>query len=331
MADTKIEWAKKVWNPTTGCTHASAGCDHCYAVRLTKRLAAMGQGKYQGLINPGKEHFNGVVNTWDDELTKPLRWKKPTQIFVNSMSDLFHKGVPFEFVDKVFAVMALCPQHTFMVLTKRADRMEEYITQADTEQLHWLGRYKILGLSHFGERVTWPLPNVLLGISVENQKAADERHHHLARLHDQGWTTFWSAEPLIGEVSISQACRSRDLFGSEGLSWVICGGESGMGARPMHPEWARSLRDQCQSYGISYFFKQWGSWRCPQEGEFYDTSKGRSGRPPAFLVADNGEYGCYRETSGPNSVPMIQVGKHRAGRLLDGREWNELPEVRSGA
>lgn len=126
---TSIEWTDATWNPTTGCTRVSAGCDHCYAVPMTRRLAGMGQKKYQGLV--GKGHFNGVVKCHEDALKIPLRWRKPRRVFVNSMSDLFHPAVPFDFIDKVFAVMALCPQHTFQVLTKRPERMAEYLSDPD--------------------------------------------------------------------------------------------------------------------------------------------------------------------------------------------------------
>lgn len=310
MADTRIEWADKVWNPVTGCTRASAGCDNCYAVQMSKRLASMGQRKYQGLVNPGKSHFNGVVRTWRDELNKPLRWKKPTRIFVNSMSDLFHENVPSIFIDEVFSVMGLCRQHTFMVLTKRADRMEEYI----------LAEHPL-----YGNRVPRPLPNVLLGISVESQEMADKRHGHLARLHDQGWRTFWSAEPLLGAVSIAEACYGGGrLPESEGfgLDWVICGGESGKDARPMHPDWARRLRDECQAARVPFLFKQWGEWLPSDHFQ----------RDPEYIRWSNNEgIGlCITEAPGFTHIrsEMFRVGKKAAGRLLDSRVWNEFPEVR---
>lgn len=225
----KIEWTDETWNPTTECTRVSAGCDNCYAVKMTNRLATMAatKEKYGGLINEGKDHFNGVVKCHEDELSKPMRWRKPRKIFVNSMSDLFHEGVPFEFVDKVFAVMALCPQHTFQILTKRPERMAEYLSTNVGHRIYqncistWLddGKDGFLGKAwdqvsdlagvsvkggHF-EIMAWnlPLPNVWLGTSVENQKTADERIPHLLRC--PAVVRFLSCEPLLGEVDLLRA------------------------------------------------------------------------------------------------------------------------------
>lgn len=283
-----IEWTDCTWNPVSGCTRVSAGCDNCYAVPMTNRLEAMGQAKYAGLTvlnGKGDRHFNGVVRCHDDALEVPLRWRKPRRIFVNSMSDLFHRDVPFEFVDKVFAVMALCPQHTFQVLTKRPERMAEYLADLARRVQEWNGgegepeEYLIQRLCDETDQVEvaepchrwlntynarnlgWPLPNVWLGTSIENQDAADKRIPHLLKC--SAAVRFLSAEPLLGPLDLSAFFGGEyaTATGSEpnynfGISWCIVGGESGHGARPMDIEWARSIRDQCQAAGVPFFMKQ---------------------------------------------------------------------------
>jgi protein gp37 len=283
---------------------------------MTKRLEAMGQEKYAGLVNPGKGHFNGVVKCHEDELTKPLRWRTPRRVFVNSMSDLFHEKVPFDFIDEIFAVMALCAQHQFQLLTKRPKRMAQYLVQATStdnlqEEMDRL-TLKVEGepfaYNQIADGGQWPLPNVWLGTSVENQEAADERIPHLLRC--PAAVRFLSCEPLLGPVDLSgwMETLDRKAAGDEGLAdgptlverlhQVIVGGESGPGARPMHPDWARSLRDACAASGVAFFFKQHGEW---------------------IAIEDVGR------------VAFQRVGKKRAGRLLDGREWNEYPdEARRG-
>lgn len=270
---TGIEWTQATWNPVSGCTRASAGCDHCYSVTMTNRLAGMGQAKYAGLtvVNPkGDRHFNGVVRTHDDALEVPLRWKKPRRIFVNSMSDLFHKDVPFEFIDKVFAVMALCPQHTFQVLTKRPERMAEYLNYDDRDVMiqdaidNWLGRDIPLD--------SWPISNIWLGTSTEDQAAADLRIPHMLRC--PAAVRFISAEPLLGPIELGQLPSTKwppidALHGTIGsdcqidrherLHWVIVGGESGKGARPCNVAWVRSIVEQCKAAGVACFVKQLGA------------------------------------------------------------------------
>jgi protein gp37 len=287
-------WKKgKTWNPITGCTRVSAGCDHCYAYTLTKRLAGMGQEKYKGLC--GKGHFNGVIKTHDDALSIPLRRKKPTTWFVNSMSDLFHEGVPFEFVDKVFAIMALCPQHTFQILTKRPERVAEYLRDRDwCEAANWAHDKFIRRLDgplYLAGEIVPPLPNVWLGTSVENQEAADARIPHLLRC--PAAVRFLSLEPLLGEIDFGDGteygpnsaecggcgwCGDPDFTkgeyhcprcgpGSEGfmwdsnlsmIHWVITGGESGPGARPCNVDWIRNIIKQCKDAGVACFVKQLG-------------------------------------------------------------------------
>lgn len=229
MAETAIEWTNKTWNPVAGCTRASEGCDHCYAATMTRRLEAMGQADYAGLTTA--KHFNGVVRTLPHKLDQPLKWRKPRMVFVNSMSDLFHKDVPFEFIDAVFGLMAACPQHTFQVLTKRADRMAEWCVRI--KSLGGIGAYirstsgrdllrGIFGAVQLTEVVNgktvrantdpWmqvmngaacnmgpgPLSNVWLGVSVENENA-EWRIHELAKC--DAAVRFVSAEPLIGPLN----------------------------------------------------------------------------------------------------------------------------------
>lgn len=253
-SNSSIEWTEATWNPVTGCTRVSRGCDNCYAVTMTRRLAAMGQEKYQDLINPGKGHFNGRIKLHEDALSIPLKRRKPTTYFVNSMSDLFHKDVPFAFVDRVFAVMALCPQHTFQILTKRPERMAEYIT-GQGGVYHVQGRIQAGMFAHASQfpKWEWPLPNVWLGTSVEDQDAANERIPHLLRC--PAAIRFLSCEPLLGPVDLTQITIPYDSARPE-IDWVIVGAESGRGARPMNLDWVRALRDQCHMAGMPLFFKQ---------------------------------------------------------------------------
>jgi len=238
MSDkSRIAWTDATWNPVTGCTKVSAGCKNCYAEREWKRLAANPKTRYYG------RKFTDV-QCHEDVLELPLHWKKPRRIFVNSMSDLFHDDVPEGFIKRVLGIVERTPQHTYQILTKRAARMSDYF-----------------------RRHACP-PNVWLGVSVENQEAADERI--LMLRHCPGATVRWvSIEPMLGAVDLERIrlARARHpgesdivLNGLEKTDWVVCGGESGPRARPMHPWWVRSLRDQCVRAGVPFFFKQWGRW-----------------------------------------------------------------------
>lgn len=211
--NSKIEWTESTWNPITGCTKISPGCKHCYAERMSIRLKAMGQPNY----------VNGFRLTLHEQvLEMPLRWKRPQTIFVNSMSDLFHKGVPFEFVSKIFDVMVRASHHRFQVLTKRSNRLLE-----------------------LSPKLTWP-SNVWMGVSVENSDYLF-RIEHLRQTDAK--IKFVSFEPLLGPI------HDLDL---EGIDWVIVGGESGPKARPLDPEWVREIRNHCLSAEVPFFFKQWG-------------------------------------------------------------------------
>ena len=250
---TDIEWTDETWNPVTGCTKVSPGCDHCYAERVTERFH--GQGSFeQILLHP-------------DRLDKPLHWRKPRRIFVNSMSDLFHERVPMAFIAHVFAVMGYAPQHTFQVLTKRHGRMHHLMRSPEFwHEVGYTLTAKVDPTARSFE--TLPLPNVHLGVSVEDQHWADIRIPAL--LDTPAAVRFISAEPLLGPVSLRWAkwaplINANHLDGARMLDWVIVGGESGPGARPMDPQWARALRDQCVEAGVPFLFKQWGGIR-PKAG-----------------------------------------------------------------
>jgi protein gp37 len=213
---TKIEWTEHTWNPTTGCTKISPGCKNCYAETLARRLKAMGANGYE----------NGFeLSIMEDRLSQPLNRKSPTIYFVNSMSDLFHEGIPDEFLDRVFEVIRKTPHHTYQILTKRAERLPLYFRARELP------------------------PNVWLGVSVEDKKYGIPRIDYLRQVN--ATVRFLSVEPLledIGKVDLSD------------IHWVIVGGESGAKARPMKPEWVENIRLQCKTQGSAFFFKQWGGW-----------------------------------------------------------------------
>jgi protein gp37 len=230
MADrSSIEWTEATWNPTTGCDRTSRGCDHCYALTLARRLKAMGNPKYQDDGDPRTSGPGFALTTHPDALTIPYRWRTPRLVFVNSMSDLFHARVPESFIHKVFAVMADTPHHTYQVLTKRARR-----------------------LANLAARLDWPM-NVWMGVSVEDA-AQLHRVEDLRKV--PAAVRFLSCEPLLGPL---------DGLDLDGIGWVIGGGESGPGHRPLDPAWIRALRDDCAAAKVPFFFKQWGG-RTPKAG-----------------------------------------------------------------
>jgi protein gp37 len=258
---TAIEWTDETWNPVTGCTKVSPGCDHCYAERVTERFH-------------GRGSFERVV-LHPERLDKPLRWSKPRKVFVNSMSDLFHEQVPDEFIAEVFAVMALAPQHTFQVLTKRHGRMRSLLSDP-TFGSNFGPMWAAMVERDETFEVPWPLPNVWLGVSVEDQRWADIRIPAL--LDTPAAVRFVSAEPLLGPVRLRPWVSPFTTDVS--VDWVIVGGESGPGARPMHPDWARSIRDQCGALGVPFLFKQWGG-RTPKAGGRELDSRTWDGYPQA--------------------------------------------------
>lgn len=240
-----IEWTDATWNPVVGCTKVSAGCQHCYAERMARRLAAMAKAAVARGADPGRAanylpvlnrrgQWNGRVFLDWGAVEDPLRWKQPRMVFVNSMSDLFHEAVPLEFIRAVFAVMNRCPQHTFQILTKRPHRAAEHSAVLD-----WAS-------------------NIWLGTSVEN---APVLHRIDALCRTAASVRFISAEPLLGPLPGLPLA---------GLDWVIVGGESGPGARPLEAAWVRSLRDQCTAAGVPFFFKQWGGVNKSARGRTLD-------------------------------------------------------------
>ncbi|KGH46535.1 hypothetical protein IN07_11890 [Modestobacter caceresii] len=224
-----IEWTEATWNPTTGCDRVSVGCDNCYALTLAKRLKAMGAEKYQNDGDPRTSGPGFGVTVHPQALSIPFSWRQPRLVSVNSMSDLFHARVPLDFVRQVFAVMAATPQHTYQVLTKRAARLQKVADQLD-----------------------WP-DNVWMGVSVENSEVLD-RIDDLR--HVPATVRFLSCEPLLGPL---------DDIDLDGIHWVIAGGESGSGHRPLDPDWVIHLRNACQEARVPFFFKQWGG-RTPKAG-----------------------------------------------------------------
>jgi protein gp37 len=242
MGKTTIEWSEETWNPVTGCDRISPGCDHCYALSLAARLNRMGQPRYQRDGDPRTSGPGFGLTLHQDKISEPLGWRRPRVVFVNSMSDLFHKDVPVGFIADVFEVMAATPQHTYQVLTKRPKRMARVVSNVydASVALHGLG-------------VTEPLANVWLGTSIESDDYVWRADHLRAA---PAAVRFISAEPLLGPLP------SLDLAG---VDWLIAGGESGPDHRPLDLDWVRDLRDRCAAAGVAFFFKQVGG-RTPKSG-----------------------------------------------------------------
>jgi len=321
MSDkTKIEWTDATWNPITGCSVVSAGCKNCYAMKLAGTRLQHDPSRI-GLTQDSAAGpvWNGQVRFNEHWLEQPLHWRRPRQVFVCAHGDLFHEAVPDEWIDRVFDVMRYAPHHTFQVLTKRPARMHAYLTRF-MRSPSWDGYITRDGVAS-GDRpegsvlftpAGWPLPNVWLGVSVENQVAADERIPWL--LQTPAAIRWISAEPLLGRVDLFGVSYGGGLYVNvlsvqdtpevivqPRIDWVVVGGESGAGARPMHPEWARSLRNQCAAAGVPFFFKQWG--------EFAPTVK---------VVNEQ----THKTEDYDLGGAMTRVGKKAAGRLLDGVEHN---------
>ena len=313
---TKIEWADMTINPVVGCSHCSPGCDNCYAERFAARLARNPKTaeKYKGVVDENGK-WTGNFNV---DLTPFASLpKKSKRIFIGSMCDIFHENASYNWFLWIVHRMSQYPQHTFILLTKRPQRMNKFISltgETDTD----------CGL--------WPLPNLWLGVTICNQAEAEAKIPLL--LQTPAAVRFVSVEPMLGPVDLGHLSWT-DIIGSTAeknaltgktwvqgncgessqtlqgnrLDWVICGGETGPGARPMHPDWVRGLRDQCQAAGVPFFFKSWGEW-AP------NCLCGAKRPHPIIQRPTPGHVGC-----------MFKCGKRRAGRLLDGREWNEVPEA----
>lgn len=307
-ANSKIEWTDTTWNPVTGCTKVSAGCDHCYAETLHERFH-------------GKGSF-AVVHRSDEKVLLPLRWRKPRRIFVNSMSDLFHDDVPDSFIAHVFSVMARTPHHTYQVLTKRHARMRSLLSRPSFRD----------NLAHWSS--TWPLPNVWLGVSVEDQHWADIRIPAL--LDTPAAVRFLSCEPLLAPINLNPWRNPGEPWNGKSpadtrIDWVIVGGESGPGARPMHPDWARSLRDQCFIAEVPFLFKQWGAWApvsLTTADWWWDRWDLRSRHPHVVMHPEGriDDQGLWDFKIPANAHRMVKTSKTAAGRVLDGRTWDQYPE-----
>lgn len=324
MAKTKIEWVinpdgtqGEAWNPVSGCSKVSEGCQNCYAEAMARRF-----DKSWSPWTKGNAVHNVIFRP--ERLEQPLHWRKPRRIFVCSMGDLFHELVHESFQERVLDIMLRADHHTYLILTKRPARMKMFFQD----------RFQLRG----------PTPNIWLGVSIENQPAANERILHL--LATPAAKRFVSTEPMLGPVNAvpylggrsyrcgcgfketesqmvylggddylceNEKCKARMEQGPT-LDWVIVGGESGPKARPMHPDWVRSIRDQCQVAGTPFFFKQWGEYKpmSGKEAEYYD---------------NRDVYRFWRKPDGePTSECLVDVGKKAAGRELDGRTWEEMPQ-----
>lgn len=361
MSDkTGIEWADATWNPVRGCSLVSDGCKNCYAMGVAGRFGGPGQ-PYDGLtiktIQGAK--WTGKIMLVPSMLTQPIRWKRPRKIFVNSMSDLFHEAIPDSYIDQVFAAMALAPRHVFQVLTKRPARMLAYLTAKDRDEaIGWAesALYEEVGKLPSGAyqgptHRRLPLPNVWLGVSVENQTTADERIPLL--LQTPAAVRWLSMEPLLGPVDLESSLGGTEWIGGQrgcggthkgigtpdcprephhhhdarcgrGIDWVVVGGESGPKARPMHPQWVRDLRDQCDAAGVPFLFKQWGEWG-PHEAraggdEGSDLRRGHV----RYLQGDGREPdGHFRR----GDAAVARTGKKTTGRTLDGQIHDGYPEI----
>lgn len=311
MAATKIEWAEEVWNPVTGCTKISPACDNCYAEKMAIRL----RGRYG---YPQDEPFK--VTLHENRLTEPLAWRKPRIIFVCSMADLFHHAVPFAYIKKVWRVMAAAAAngHTFLILTKRPQRMLDFLLYYAIKPLH----------------------NVWLGTTIENQPMANKRVPLL--LQCPAVKHFVSYEPALGPLVFKQEWLTPEINeafkqyigGQIGfINWVIAGGESGHKARPAHPVWFRTVRDQCEAAGVPFMFKQWGTYRpakTVKEATLYPRIV--TTRPDGWCA--DGTYHLYHQVESMIDgkgeychidCAMVKLGKKNSGRLLDGVEHMEVP------
>lgn len=357
MADNShIEWTDATWNPVTGCSVVSPGCTNCYAMRLAGTRLQHHPSR-AGLTVDSKAGpvWNGQVRFNENWLLEPIRWKRPRRIFVCAHGDLFHESVPDAWIDRVFAVMALAPQHTFQVLTKRSARMREYLqAPAVAHRIAEAAGHLIVAAFgrdaaiargvDLGRRLAeaWPLPNVWHGISAEDQVRADQRIPDL--LATPAAVRFLSAEPLLGPIDIAWALSPNPIEIAAGLlrrgsfapgletlrrlDQVIVGGESGLDARPMHPDWVRQIEGDCGPGGVAFFFKQWGAWT---PGENVQRQHGIVATAHWF---DErwlyGEEDLARSDLHVDDEPdLYNVGKRAAGRVLDGRTHDAMPQGRA--
>lgn len=349
MSDnTKIEWADATVNAINGCSVTSPGCTNCYAMKLAgTRMKSHPTREGLTIESKAGPVWNGEVRLHEPALLQPPSWTKPRRIFWNAHGDTFHDAVPDEWIDRIFAVAALTPQHTHMILTKRSKRMREYMRPFSQRRADGLGiAVRLLGYDGPLESLPkWPLENVWLGVSVEDQTRADERIPDL--LATPAAVRFLSCEPLLGPVDLTVYSEDKLIEALTGdwqdgvsmrpdfslvaigskystgprVDWVIAGGESGPGARPMHPDWARSLRDQCAAAGVPFHFKQWGEWR--DQGRDVPIPRRDHQSHICHLDKDSGK--CKPNPNRLSDETMVKLGKGKSGRLLDGVEHNGMP------
>ena len=279
---TKIEYADDVVNDQGGCQKVGPGCDNCYAISFGPRLSGMGIKMYDGVVKDG--NWTGRINFNPGARDKVLRRKKPTTYFWNTMSDTFHEHVPGPFIDSKIDVMGKTPQHQHLLFTKRYCRTANYLFGASLRSRH----------AH---------PNVIIVFSVSVQKDLDKAGPSLQKIAALGWRVGLSLEPLLGEIDLSNVITVLDR--------VYCGGESGPGARPMHPDWARSVRDQCATANVPFHFKQWGEW-CPDEYYGHDLTNNQW-----MWIYPDGSVCEHSGSEKSGSKLVVRVGKKAAGRLLD--------------
>jgi protein gp37 len=305
MKKHKIQWLNlpgykgETWNPVIGCSKVSEGCKNCYAEKMAARVyhctlnnPTVAHLSYCEVLNDDLR-WNGETVLIEERLTEPAKWRQPRLVFVCSMGDLFHKTVSFYTIDKVMEQMMLHPRHIYIVLTKRAGRMAEYFN----------------GGGFMSCVPAEKRPHIFLGVTAENQQQANMRIPYLNSIASA--VKLVSVEPMLGPVDLINLNNGRtDAFNpaDAGIDWVICGGESGHNARPMHPDWVRSLRNQCQAAGVAFFFKQWGEWKP------FSTVDGRQVLP----------FGKYETET---KFGYSKVGKHKSGNLLDGVHCTQYPEI----
>ena len=325
-AKTGISWTDATWNPVAGCSLVSAGCTNCYAMQQAHRFDAVPGSKYEGLteVVNGRPVWNGKVRLWPKHLDQPMRWKHPRKIFVNSMTDLFHEGLSNEEIAAVFGVMAACQQHTFQVLTKRPERMVGWFEWAELRGVDGLSvfphdsrdwricqmvkaaAFRVVDLSRSvvpKREPRWPLPNLWIGVSIEDQKTADERIPML--LQTPAAVRFVSYEPALGPVDLQPWLRPTFgpgmAYGPSGLGWVIFGGESGGRSRPCDIDWALSVIRQCRDAQVPIFIKQLGSQPVVEEGVLAEHAMGMG-----FVVDDcGGIHLRHRSGDDPSDWPSV--------------------------
>ncbi len=314
-----------------------AGCQNCYAERIAGRFAGPGK-PYEGLIrlvgSKQVPQWNGQVKFIEDHLDDPLRWERPRLVFVNSMSDLFHEALADEQIDRIVNVMGLARQHTFQVLTKRPERMADYLAS----RAQMIRDYGPVHTHLVPGGTPWPLPNVWWGTSASDQPTLDAKLQHLMACRQNAAVLWLSLEPLTGPVTLKMAQPFLAHLGAaavecqhgfdacpecdRGIDWVVVGGESGPKARPIHPDWVRQLRDECLQAHVPFHFKQWGEYQ-------------PSGRQIAPRITErkdiSGGYKGLRRVIWPGGQMVEKVGKKAAGRLLDRREHNDMPAMPAGS